>query len=250
MHSLAEDVRYGWRSFRKAPGFTIIAVLTLALGIGANAAIFSVVNAVLLRPLPYADPDRLVTVLHHGTDPVAFANFLDWRREAKSFSGLAAAEYWTPNLTGAGEPQHLFALHVSQNMLPMLGVQPQLGRVFQPDEELAGNEHVAVISYGLWQRQFAGDRSAIGHSIMLDGAPYTVIGVMPPEFRFAPFWATKAELWAPIVPAARAQDRGGNSLRIFARLAPGMTLKQAQAEISTITARLEQQYPGTNGHVV
>jgi putative ABC transport system permease protein len=204
---------------------------------------------VLLRPLPYHDPDRLVAILHGGDSPVAVANYVDWRDQQHSFERMAAADFWTPNLTGLNPPEHLWAMKVTTEMFPLLGVEPLLGRTFLSNEDQPGHELEIVLSYRLWQRRFAGDRNVIGRTITLDGRPYTVIGVMPPEFKFAPFWATKAELWAPNVLTPRLQNRGGNSLRIFARLKPGVSLAQARAEMATITARLEQQYPGTNRNV-
>ncbi len=244
-----KDVRYGCRSLLRTPGFTAIAVITLALGIGANTAIFSVVNAVLLRPLAYKNPDQLVTVLHDGSGPVAVANYIDWRDQNRSFEAMGAAEYWTPNLTGNDSPEHLTGLHVTQNMLPMLGIQPLLGRLFVAGEDRKGSEHEAILSYRLWRRLFNRDPDVLGKPITLNGEGYTVVGVMPPEFKFAPFWATRAELWAPMAFGDRIHDRGGNSLRVFARLKQGVSLAQARAEIAAITARLEHQYPGTNRSV-
>jgi putative ABC transport system permease protein len=245
-----KDVRYGGRNLLRTPVFTLVAVSTLALGIGANTAIFSVVNSVLLRPLAYKDPDRLVTVLHDGTDPVAVANYIDWRDQNRSFEATGAAEYWSPNLTGSDPPEHLLGLRVTQTLLPMLGIEPFLGREFAAGEDQKGAEHEVVLSYRLWQRRFNSNPSVLGKPIILDGESYTVIGVMPPEFKFAPFWATHAELWAPLAFGDRIHNRGGNSLRIFARLKAGVALAQARAEVATITGRLERQYPGTNRDVV
>ncbi len=244
-----KDVRYGCRNLLRTPGFTAIAVITLALGIGANTAIFSVVNAVLLRPLAYNDPDRLVTLLHNGSGPVAVANYIDWRDQSHSFEAMGAAEYWTPNLTGNDSPEHLTGLHVTQNMLPMLGIQPLLGRLFVTGEDRKGSDHEVILSYRLWRRLFNGDPGVLGKPITLNGEGYTVVGVMPPEFKFAPFWAVKAEMWAPMAFGNRIHDRGGNSLRVFARLKESVSLAQARAEIAAITARLERQYPGTNREV-
>jgi hypothetical protein len=158
----AQDLRYGARALLRTPGFTAVAVITLALGIGANTAIFSVVNAVLLRPLAYLDPDRLVTLLHDGTDPVAVANYIDWRDQNRSFEALAAAEYWDANLTRSQPAEHLIGLRVTQNLLLMLGIQPLLGRVFTPGEDRKGAEHEIVLSYRLWQRRFSGDPNLLG----------------------------------------------------------------------------------------
>jgi putative ABC transport system permease protein len=250
IEQLLQDVRYGVRMLVKNPGFTAVAVIALALGIGANTAIFSVVNAVLLRPLPYQDSDRLVVILHGGTDPVAPANFLDWRKQNHVFQSMGAAEYWAPNLTAVERPEQIWALRLTSDIFPLLGVQPLLGRAFVPGEDQPGKEHEVVLSYGSWQKRFGGDASVIGRSMTLDGEAYTIIGVMPREFKFAPFWATKAELWAPLALGDRATRRNGNSLRIFARLGSGVTLAQASAEMATITARLNKEYPGTNKDVV
>jgi putative ABC transport system permease protein len=248
--TLFRDLRYGARTLLRSPGLTATAVIALALGIGANAAIFSVVDAVLLRPLAYNEPDRLVTLLHGGTNPVAVANYIDWRDQSHSFEAMSAAEYWTPNLTGVDNPEHLWGLKVTQNLFPMLGVQPLLGRWFVAGEDRTGADHEAIIGFTLWQRRFAGDRNVLGKTVELDGEAYTIVGVMPSDFRFAPFWATRAELWVPDAFGDRIFQRGGNSLRIFARLKPGVALTQAGAEIAAITARLEQRYPGTNRGVV
>jgi len=246
METLLQNLRYTIRALRKSPGFTAVAAITLALGIGANTAIFSVVNAVLLRPLPYEDDSRLVVILNQGRNPVAPANFIDWRTQSQSFSQMGAAEYWTPNLTGTDNPEKLWALHVTPDIFPMMGVQPLLGRMFLPEEQEAGKEHEVVLSYSLWQSHFAGNPEIIGRAVALSGENYTVVGVMPREFKFAPFWATKAQLWAPLALGSRLTDRGGSSLRVFARLKPGVTLEQAQAEMAGITGRLEPEFPGTN----
>ena len=250
LENFAQDLRYGARGLLRTPGFTALAVLTLALGIGANTAIFSVVNAVLLNPLAYHDPDRLVTLLHFGAQPVAPANFADWREQSRSFEAMSAAQYWSPNLTGVDSPEHLTGLQVTQGMFPLLGVAPLLGRTFVASEDQPGSEHEVVLSYRLWQRLFNGDPQVLGKPIVLDGQTFTTIGVMPSTFKFAPFWATRAELWAPLALGDRLRQRSGNSLRVFARLKPGATLSAARAEVAAITGRLELQYPGTNRNVV
>jgi predicted permease len=245
-----KDLRYGWRNLLRHPGFTLVAVLALALGVGANTAIFTVVNAVLLRPLAYRDPARLVTILHDGDNPVSVANYLDWRDQSRSFDAMAAADYWSPNLTGIDSPEHLTGLKVTQNLLPMLGIDPLLGRLFVPGEDRKGAEHELILSYRLWLRRFNADPAVIGRSVTLNGESYIVVGVMPPDFRFAPFWAVRAELWVPLAFGDRIHNREGNSLRVFARLKPAVPLAAARAEIAGITARLERQYPGTNRHVL
>jgi predicted permease len=245
LETLLQDVRHGLRAMLRTPSFTSIAVIVLALGIGANTAIFSVVDAVLLRPLAYRDSGRLVTILMNGDNPVSAANYIAWRDQSSSFAAMGAADYWSPNLTGVDSPEHIAGLKVTQNLLPMLGIEPMLGRLFVPGEDKEGADREVILSYQLWRRRFSGDRNVLGKPIVLDGNAYTVVGVMPQGFQFAPFWATKAELCVP-----NAHDRGGSSLRVFARLKNEVSLTQARAEMASITARLEQQYPGTNRNVV
>ena len=243
MDTFIQDLRFGIRTLLKNRGFTVVAVIALALGIGANTAIFSVVNGILLRPLPYQDADRIMTVLYEGRMPVAPANFFDWKEQNQVFEHIAAAQYWQPNLSGEDRPEQLWALQLTADMFNLLGVKPALGRTFLSNEDQPGNEHVAVLSHRIWQRKFGGDPAIVGRTITLDGASYEVIGVMPPDFRFAPFWATRAELWTPLNLAPRMNDRRGSSLRVFARLKTGITREQAQAEMTAIKQRLEQQYP-------
>jgi putative ABC transport system permease protein len=246
---LRRDIRYGARSLLKTPAFTVAATIALALGIGATTAILSVVNGVLLRPLPYADSDRLVVILHNDRNPVAPGNVIDWREQTHSFTDIAAAESWSANLSGSDQPEHVLGLRLSAGMFPMLGVQPLFGRVFTAQEDVPGNDGVAVISYGLWQRRFGGDRDIVGRQVLFDGNPRTIVGVMPQSFQFAPFWVTHAEVWVPLGLAARVNNRGGQSLRAFARLRPGVTLEQARADLGAVTARLEREFPGTNKNV-
>jgi predicted permease len=243
METLLQDVRYGTRMLLKDPGFTVVAVLTLSLGIGANTAIFSVVNAVLLRPLPYREPGRIVTILHGGQTPASPADFLDWKGQTKSFERIGAAEGWFPNLTGRDKPEQLWGLHLSEGMFKLLGVPPLLGRTFLPEDCLPGREHVVVLGHSLWKRRFGGDNNILGQTLTLDGEKHTVIGIMPPQFQFTPFWITWAEMWAPLPLADRAGDRSGHSLRVFGRLKPGVTEAQAQAEMDTVCKRLAESYP-------
>ncbi len=252
---LLKDLRYGARGLLRTPGFTAVAVIALALGIGANTAIFSVVNAVLLRPLAYKDADRLVTVLHNGTGPVSTGNYIDWRDQSHSFEAMGGADFWSPNLisrdpSDTNPAENLKALKVTQNLLPLLGVEPLLGRLFIKGEDQVGAEHEAILSYGLWQRRFHGDPNVLGKLITLNGEAYNVVGIMPASFKFAPFWATHAELWVPNAFGDSVLERTGNHLRVFARLAPGVTLAQARADIATVTGRLEAQFPATNRNVV
>ena len=251
MDTLARDLRYAIRVLGREPGFTLLAVLALALGLGATTAMFTVVDSVLLHPLPYARPDRLVVALHGpaATAPVSPADFFDYRGTARSFSGLAAAQAWGATLGGGDRPERLAGLQVSTDLFDVLGVTPQLGRSFVPDEEQSGRHRVVVLSHRLWQRQFGGDRSIVGRPILLDATPFVVIGVMPERFQFAPFWQTRAELWVPLALASRRDDRGGRSLRLFGRLKDEVSVARAQAEMTAIAARLEREYPATNTNV-
>ncbi len=243
--AVLRDVRYAIRSLAKHPVFTAAAVLTLALAIGANTAILSVVDAVLLQPLAYHDPSRLVVILNRNSNPVAPATYVAWHQRATAFSSVGAAEYWTVSYTHGDGTDRVPALRLTSDVLPMLGVAPLLGRVWSASADEPGNDHVVVLGYAIWDRLFGRDRGVIGRQLSLNGEPYTVIGVMPRTFAFAPFWATHAELWAPLALGQRAFDHGGQSLRVFARLAPGATLDRARTDIASISADLERQFPGS-----
>ena len=246
LERLRQDVRYGLRLLRRSPGFAAVAIVTLALGIGASTAILSVVDAILLRPLAYRDPGRLVVILHNEGGPIAPANFLDWKAQSRSFDNMGAAEYWTPNLTGGGTPEKTWAIRMTADVLPVLGVKPALGRWFLESETRGGADRVVVLGHAIWKNRFGADPGILGQPILLDGEPYTVVGVMPPSFRFAPFWATQAQLWAPLDLSPRATNRTGSSLRVFARLKDGVSLDAARRDIAAVTARLEREFPGTN----
>jgi putative ABC transport system permease protein len=245
-----QDLRYGLRALRKRPAFTAVAVVTLALGIGANTAIFSVVNTVLLRPLPYKDPERLVMVWEDATkhgyprDTPAAANFVDWREQNKVFEGMAALADQSFNLTGVGDPERLEGQRVSANLFNLLGVEPKLGRGFLPEEDAPGAGRAVILSHGLWQRRFGADPKVVGRALDLNGQSYTVVGVMPQDFQFP---SPEAEVWVPIAFTQRqAASRGNHYLEVVARLKPGVSVEQAQAEMSTIASRLQQQYPEQN----
>jgi predicted permease len=249
---LGQDIRFALRMLAKNPAFTAIAVLALALGIGANSAIFSVVDAVLLRPLPFKNPSQLVMLWENAAhlgfprDTPSPANFLDWQKEATSFTGMAAMLERSFNLTGVGEPERLEGRRVSANLFQLLGVSARLGRTFVPEDDKPGS-HVVLLSDSLWQRRFGSDPAVIGRALTLDGEPYTVIGVMPPLVQLPGFDNRNDQLWIPIAfPAEEAAQRGNHFLEVIARLKPGVTLKQAQAEMDTIAARLEKQYPNYN----
>ena len=247
---LLHDLRYAARLQRKNPGFTIVAVIALALGIGANTAIFSVVNTVLLRPLPYKDPERLVMVWEEATkqgyprDTPAAANFVDWRDQNQVFEGMAAFADESFNLTGAGEPERLEGRRVSANLFPLLGVDPQIGRVFTAAEDQPGAQRVVLLSYSLWQGRFGGEPGIVGKSLTLNGESYIVVGVMPARFQFP---SSDDQAWVPIAfTQQEAANRDRHYLQVVARLKPGVSLAQGQSEMSTIAARLQQQYPQNN----
>jgi predicted permease len=250
--TLLQDSRYSMRMLRKYPGFALTVMITLALGIGANATIFSVINAVLLQPLPYKEPDRLIRLWE--TNPgggltevaVSVPNFQDWQKQQSVFEQLAGSENATFNLTGSGEPQRVAAARITANLIPTLEVAPVLGRSFLPEEEKVGANRVVLVSYGLWQRQFGGDRSLVNKTIQLNGESYTVLGVMPPDFQFPAL----RELWVPLVmdPAKEPwrADRTNRNLAVFGRLKPGVTLDQANAEMGLLAHRLQEQNPKSN----
>ena len=256
MQTLLQDLRYAFRLLAKSPGFTAIAVLTLALGIGANTAIFSVVNAVLLRPLAFRDPSRLVIVAEKSPFPTistSYQNFVDWRDQSRSFESMEGTRGAGLSLTGAGEPELLLARMATAGLFPLLGVEAHVGRTFLPEEDRAGSAPVALLSYGLWQRRFGGSREIIGKPITLGSQPYTVVGVLPAGFQvlqpadvFVPF-----KPWAATLPDDRNWHPG---IFAVARLKPGVSREQARAEMVGITKRLEQQYPdyntGTSADVV
>lgn len=251
MDTLLRDIRYGVRSLLKRPGFTSIALIALALGIGANTAIFSLVNAVLLRALPFAEPDRLVWAwgnIRNGGNRASVSplDYLDFRQQNTTFDQLAAI-FTLPlpiNLTGSGEPERLTAAGATGNFFQVLGVNPLLGRTFLLENEKPGSDQVAVLSYALWQKRFAGDTNIINKTVTLDGKTFVVLGVMPPEFSFP----RSAELWVPmnfdVEPGMK--QRKAHFLRPIGKLKPGVTMAQAQADTDAISRRLEQQYPESN----
>ena len=248
LETTAQDVRYAVRTLIRKPGFTIVAVVALALGIGATTAIFSVVNGVLLRPLPYREPNAMVAILHDTRNPVAPANYLDWKRQNTVFSAMGAAEYWGGIVSGDA-PERVQGLRVTSDVLAMTGVRPVLGRLLRPEEDAPSSERPIVLSWGFWQRRFAGRSDALGKPLIVDGDSYTVVGVMPRGFDFPMFWATGVQMWTPLALGERASSRQSQSLRIFARLAPGASLDAARSQIRTITANLERAFPGTNRNV-
>ena len=254
VESLRQDLRFAMRMLRKSPGFTAVAVLTLALGIGANTAIFSVVYGILLQPLPYKNPSRLIvlneTTPMVGMVSVSYPNFLDWRAQSREFSQFAAIYSVGFNFAGVGisQPENIGGEAVSPNFLSMLGVHPFLGRDFEASEEKSGTAPVVLLSYELWQSHLGADRNAVGRTILLDGRSYTVIGVLPPNFRSLDKTDVIEPLGAWLLNnSGAAADRGDRGdMSVVARLAPGATLAQARAEIEGIAARLAKQYPREN----
>ena len=246
--SWLQDLRYAARSLRKSPGFTLVAAFTLALGVGANAAIFSVVNTVMLRPLPFAEPDALVRIWEsdpeHGrpTFATSHPNFLDWRSEAKSFQSLAATTNAGFTWTSTAEAEVIQGLNVTATFLDTLRISPALGRNFLPEEDRpGGNTRVVIVSDGFWRRALGSDPNAIGRTLTLNSLPYTVIGVLPPAFQ----WGTNTDMLAPLAPDP-ARNRGDHRLAVIGRLADGVSLQQGTSELSAIASRLAQQYPESN----
>jgi putative ABC transport system permease protein len=248
MGNLWQDLRYGVRMLWKSPGFALVTILALALGIGANSAIFSVVNGVLLRPLPFKTADRLVFLSEWSQQvpnmSVSYPNYEDWRDESTVFEQLAAFRSAGYTLTGAGEPERLDAREVSWNFFPALGVQPALGRAFTKDEDKPGAQRTIVIAHGLWQRRFGGNPAVIGQPVTLNNESYTIVGVLPQTFE----WQAPVDMFAPIgLGADQMTDRDSHpGIYLLGLLKPGVTVAQARAEMDTITTRLAQAYPKTN----
>jgi predicted permease len=258
LETLLQDVRYGLRLLGKNPGFTSVAILTLALGIGANTAIFSVVKAVLLRPLPFKDPAHLVrvneSVANRGRSPVAYPNYLDWRAQNDVFEEMAAYGDCEMILSGTDKAERVYCEQASDNYFPLLGVSAEIGRTFTPEENSTPMKHaVALIGHGLWQRRFASDPAIIGKIVRLNDFDFTVVGVLPKGFMG---YSDSAEVWIPMVmrdavwPQVAKYDylhnRDVHFHKVLARLKPGVSLAIAQAEMETIAARLAKAYPKEN----
>ncbi|MDX6613047.1 MAG: putative transport system permease protein [Blastocatellia bacterium] len=253
MDNLIKDIRYGIRSLLKRPGFAAIAILTLALGIGANTAIFSVVNAVLLRPLPFADPDRLVMIWEDASfagfarNTPAPANYVDVKNQNQVFSDMAAMDMRTFNLTGDGQPEKIEARGVTASFFPLLGVKPALGRWFVADEDKPGANRVAMITHSLWQQRYGGEANIIGRELSLNGEKYTVVGVMPAGFQFLD---KNIGIWVPIAfTSEMLANRGRHYLIVVGRMKPGVTFAQADAEVRTIHQRIAHDNPETGNRV-
>ncbi len=249
MDSLLRDLKFSVRSLLKRPALTIIAIVTLAIGIGANSAIFSVVNALLLKPLPFPDPDRIVAlwekVPSRGVErnEVTVANYLDWRAQNRTFEQLGIYRWWSTNLTGANSPERVQGFQVTPNFLDIVGVKPLLGRGFSGEEDQPGKDAVALLTYSLWQRRFAANPDIVNKTIETNGVVRTVIGVMPPEFNYP----KGAEIYAPLtITPELARNRSNHSYLGIGRLKPGVSLAGARADLDTIANLLERQYPETN----
>src|SRR4028119_442011 len=264
MVTLIQDLRYGVRMLWKNPGFTLVVVLALALGIGANTAIFSVVNAVLLRPLPFEQPEQLVMIwethpfgrqIGYEHLPGSNGNFIEWQRRSDVFTELAALDSWSAVLTGNNESERLTGVKVSTNLFTLLRMNPAQGRGFVADEGRPGNNRVVIVSHGLWQRRFGGDPALLGKSMTLDGDAHTVVGIMPEHSSFpqnmglpAYFdFEQKTDLWTPIaLTEEQKKNRGSHHIGVVGRLKPGVSLEQAQAQMSNIARGLEQEFPDDN----
>ena len=253
METLRLDLKYGWRMLTRKPAFTVVAVMTLALGIGANTAIFSVVNAVMLQPLPYHKPEELMLVQHvektQGTrsESVAYRDFQDWKNENRVFEDLATFRQWSFAMAVENDLQQVQAATVSSNFFELLGVSPFKGRTFLPQEETRGSEKVVLVSHGLWQRVFGGEQEVIGRQVKLSNQLFTVVGIMPPDFKF-PFQTERAEIWATnaILSAGMMDSRGARNVQVVARLKPGVSEQAALNEMVGIVGRLEKENPDTN----
>src|SRR6185503_16171052 len=247
MDTLLQDMRYGLRMLLSRPAFTAVALLALALGIGANTAMFSVLNSVLLRPLPYRDPGRLVMIWHEYAQmnlpkaTLSVPSYLEYRDHVQGFESVAAATNWSANLTGSGDPERVQGARVTGNFLATIGVPPLLGRDFLKEEDAPGGERVVILSHGLWQRRFGGDRGILGKTLELNGESHTVVGVMPPGFMFF----QPADLYKPIaftVEQAAPSNHGNEFLIGVARLGQGVTLAQAGSQMEGVASRLRKEF--------
>jgi len=249
MTQFLQDLRYGVRLMGKSPGYTGVAVLALALGIGANTSAFTGISALLLHPLPFRNLDRIVMIwetsakLRQQRSAVSPANFIDWRDQSTVFDQIAAHRPWNVNLTGVGQPERLQGALVSASFFPLLGVSPSLGRVFSLEEEQTGHHQVVVVSHGFWQRSLGANPNIVGARLTLDGRVFTVVGVMWPDFDFP----LGTDLWSPLALSTEERsERGAHLISVVARLRPGVSLSQARAEMAAVAGRLERQYPSTN----
>jgi putative ABC transport system permease protein len=254
LDDLIADVRYAWRSLRHTPGFTAIAILTLSIGIGVTTAAFTAFHAVWLRPLPYADADRLVILYAQNREMqatevnISYPDYLDWQRSMRAFAGLAVFNWASNTLSGKEGAERVNGAEISGNLLTVLGIEPLIGRNFRPEEQQRGRDRVILLGYGLWKRRYGGDRAVVGRTVTVDGLPYTVVGVMPPGFQF-PFKGDPATplVWTPLAVADWMQERSNRGLAAaVGRLRPDVTADQAKAELARVSARLQREYPADN----
>ena len=251
MRNLLLDLRYAFRNLRNARGFALVAAATLAIGIGANTAIFSIIDTILLRPLPYANADRLVslneTETAPGRYPFAGPDFVDWRTQNRTFQDMTLF-FWPSdvNLNAGGQPEHIIVLPTEANFFSLLGVRPMLGRTWAEGEDQPGKDEVVILSYALWNGRFAGDRQAVGRTVELNSKKYTIVGVMPESFRFS----LKSQAWIPQdMDSKSLGQRGNHSYNAIGRMKPGVTVQAARADLKVVAARLEKQYPDSNDHI-
>src|SRR5437588_9170094 len=246
METVLQDIRYGIRMLWKAPGFTLVALVALALGIGANAALFTVINTVLQRPCPYRQPDKLVrifeTMMPSGMGTASAPNFRDWQQQNHSFEHLAAYKWDSLNLQNVAAPERVVSTFVTGDLFPMLGVSAMRGRTLTVQDEQADQPLAVVISSGFWRRRFGGDPNLIGRNITFDAQPYTVVGIMPDKFEFPP--SANTEAWVPLLfRPADMKQRGNHSFSVYGRIKPDVSQSAALADLKHVAALLAQQYP-------
>jgi hypothetical protein len=251
IHDFVQDLRYAGRVLRNSPGFAAIAILTLGLGIGANTAIFSVVNATLLEPLPFRNPEKLVALWQTesapGSYPLTGEDYLDWKAQNRTFDGMSLYSWASHvNVAAGSAPEGATAVRTEANFFSLLGVSPQIGRTFANGEDQSGGSHVAILSHAFWKSRFAGSKDVLGKPVLLNGEQYTVIGVMPAWYRTP----AEAELWIPLDMSKKSLGtRGSHSWRAIGHVKQGVTLEQARADLRTIAEGYEKQFPDTNRDV-
>src|SRR6266850_557197 len=249
MDTFLQDLRYAARTLVKDPGFAALTIACLALGIGVNSTIFSVVDTIAIRPLPFREPDTLVS-LHtthqaNGIDrgSASFLDVRDWKARAHAFADIATVSGRSLTLSDKDEPERFAGATITWNMFPLIGVQPILGRQIRPEEDAPGGPRVLLLSHGVWQRRYAADPSVIGRTITVNGNPHTVIGVMPPRFQFP----EQAQLWVPMTPIEYASARSARSLEVMARLKPGVSLQDARQDIAAVADQLAREHREDDG---
>ena len=251
MDKLFQDLRFAVRTLRKSPVFTIIAVLCLGFGIATNTTLYSCFNAMILRPLPFAEPERLVSVWDFNSkngnnDAISYPTYKDWRDQTTSFTALGAYSGRSLVITEGDEPARLTGMLISASLFPMLGVRPQLGRLFRPDEDLPGAPGVVLLSDATWRKLYAADSSVVGRVISVNNEPRTVVGIMPPRFKFP----SRQEIWIPIGPTLANDKRAWRSTALIGRLKPGIGIEQANRELESVTGRLKQRFGVTDDNLM